>query len=53
MYETPSDHTIEKIIITRECVTDNASPEIVRDEKRKPGVLTSKKINKLNSKKAI
>ncbi len=53
MYETPSDHTIEKIIITRECVTDNASPEIVRDEKRKPGVLTSKKVNKFNSKKAI
>ncbi len=53
MYETPSDHTISKIIITKECVTDNVNPEIIRDEKRKPGVLTSKKLNKLNSKKAI
>ncbi len=53
MYETPSDHTISKVIITKECVTDNAVPEIVRDENRKPNVLMSKKFNKTNSKKAI
>jgi ATP-dependent Clp protease ATP-binding subunit ClpX len=53
MYETPSDHTISKVIITKECVTDNASPEIVRDDSRQPNVLLSKKLNKTNSKKAI
>ena len=53
MYETPSDHTISKVIITKECVIDNASPEIVRDDSRKPNVLLSKKLNKTNSKKAI
>ena len=53
MYETPSDHTIAKIIITKDCVDCNGKPEIVRDETRKPGVLTSKKLNKINSKKAI
>ncbi len=53
MYETPSDHTISKVIITKECVTDNVSPEVVRDDSRKPNVLLSKKLNKTNSKKAI
>ena len=53
MYETPSDHTISRVIITKECVTDNAAPEIIRDENRKPNVLMSKKFNKTNSKKAI
>ena len=53
MYETPSDHTIAKIIITKDCVDGNGRPEIVRDESRKPSILTSKKINKFNSKKAI
>ena len=53
MYETPSDHTISKIIITKDCVDGNGEPEIVRDDSRKPNTLTSKKINKFNSKKAI
>ena len=53
MYETPSDHTISKVIITKDCVTDNALPEIIKDENRKPNVLMSKKFNKTNSKKAI
>ena len=35
MFETPSDSTIEKIIITKEVVTDNASPQIIR-RKEKP-----------------
>lgn len=53
MYDTPSEHTISKVIITRECVLDSASPEIIRDENRKPNVLTSKNLVKNNSKKAI
>ncbi len=53
MYETPSDHTISKIIITKDCVDGNGSPEIIRDDSRKPNVLTSKLFNKSNSKKVI
>ncbi len=53
MYETPSDHTISKVIITKECVEGNGTPEILRDETRKPAALTSKKISKMGSKKAI
>ena len=46
MYDTPSEHTIAKVIITRECVVDGASPEIIRDEGRKPNILTSKSIGR-------
>jgi ATP-dependent Clp protease ATP-binding subunit ClpX len=53
MYETPSDHTISKVIITKECVMDGVAPEVLRDETRKPNNLLSKKLNKTNSKKAI
>ncbi len=53
MYETPSEHTISKVIITRECVIDGATPEIIRDENRKPNILTSKSTVKKNNKKAI
>ena len=53
MYDTPSEHTIAKVIITRECVVDGAEPEIIRDENRKPNVLTSKNLVKKSSKKAI
>ena len=53
MYDTPSEHTIAKVIITRECVVDGAEPEIIRDENRKPSVLTSKNLVKKSSKKAI
>lgn len=35
MFETPSDSSIEKIIITKEVVTDNAQPQIIR-RKEKP-----------------
>lgn len=35
MFETPSDPTIEKIIITKEVVTDNAQPQILH-RKDKP-----------------
>ena len=53
MYDTPTEHTIAKVIITRECVVDGAEPEIIRDENRKPNVLTSKNLVKKGSKKAI
>ena len=53
MYDTPSEHTIAKVVITRECVVDSAQPEIIRDENRKPNVLTSKNLVKKGSKKAI
>ncbi len=53
MYDTPSEHTIAKVVITRECVVDGAEPEIIRDESRKPNVLTSKNLVKKGSKKAI
>ena len=52
MYETPSEHTISKVIITRDCVENGADPEILRDESKKPNILTSKNIGKTN-KKAI
>ena len=35
MFETPSDNTIEKIIITKEVVTDSAQPQIIH-KKEKP-----------------
>ncbi len=44
MFETPSDNTIEKIIITKEVVTDNAQPQITRrKEKQSLPVKASKK----------
>ena len=52
MYETPSEHTISKVIITRDCVENGTEPEIIRDENRKPNILTTKNIGKTN-KKAI
>lgn len=31
MFETPSDKSINKVIITKECVIDSAEPEVVRE----------------------
>lgn len=53
MYEAPSDHTIAKVIITKDCVENGAEPEILRDANRKPNILTSKNIGKTSTKKAI
>ena len=36
MYETPSDHTVESIEITKDVVLRTAEPEVVRDPNRKP-----------------
>ena len=47
MFETPSDSTIEKIIITKDVVTDNAQPQITR-RKDKPSV----NLNNLSKKDA-
>ena len=48
MFETPSDSTIEKIIITKDVVTDNAQPQITR-RKDKPSV----NLNNLSKKDAM
>jgi ATP-dependent Clp protease ATP-binding subunit ClpX len=53
MYETPSEHTISKVIITRDCVENGAAPEIIHDENKKPSTLTSKNVIKKGNKKAI
>ena len=34
MFTIPSDATVEKVIITQECVKDGASPIIIRNENR-------------------
>lgn len=39
MFETPSDSDIEKVIITKECITDNKEPIII---KHNPKTLTEK-----------
>ncbi len=36
MFEVPSDHTVEKVIVTRECVENNAAPELIKNPERKP-----------------
>lgn len=36
MFEVPSDHTIEKVIIHKDCVTEGAKPELVVNPDRKP-----------------
>ncbi|MEG0752483.1 MAG: ATP-dependent Clp protease ATP-binding subunit ClpX [Angelakisella sp.] len=36
MFETPSDPTVESIVITEKCVTGEDSPEIVRNPAKKP-----------------
>ncbi|MCH5190908.1 MAG: ATP-dependent Clp protease ATP-binding subunit ClpX [Oscillospiraceae bacterium] len=53
MYETPSEHTIAKVIITRDCVLNGAAPELIRDENRRPNILTTKKIAKTNARKTV
>ena len=34
MFEVPGDKTIKKVIITRECVENNAKPEIIREKQK-------------------
>ena len=37
MYELPSDDTIQKVIVTPECVTESAQPQVIRRGKRLAG----------------
>ena len=48
MFETPSDNTIEKIIITKDVVTDGAQPQITRRKEKKsfPMNLAKKELGK-------
>ncbi len=39
MFEVPSDHTIEKVIVGRDCVLKKAQPEIVKNPDKKPNWL--------------
>ena len=39
MFEIPSDYTVEKVVVTRECVEDNAPPQLVKNPDRKPNRL--------------
>ncbi len=34
MFDCPSDNTIKKVVITKECITDGAEPRIVRRRKK-------------------
>ncbi|MBR5559249.1 MAG: ATP-dependent Clp protease ATP-binding subunit ClpX [Oscillospiraceae bacterium] len=36
MFEAPSDHTIDKIVVTADCVTEKAKPVITRDPAKQP-----------------
>ncbi len=36
MFETPSDYTVERVIITEECVTGGAAPQLVHNPDRVP-----------------
>lgn len=36
MFEIPSDHTVEKVIVSRACIEENAAPELVKNPERKP-----------------
>ncbi len=45
MYEIPSDPTIKTVTVTKKCVTDNAEPNITREEKKvKKAVHTQKSV---------
>lgn len=40
MYDVPSDHTIEKVLINAKTVSNGAESELVRNEKREPVQIT-------------
>lgn len=39
MFEAPSDHTLESVTITKDCITDDAKPILTHDASRKPSRL--------------
>jgi ATP-dependent Clp protease ATP-binding subunit ClpX len=50
MYETPSDETIDRVVITEEAVKDKIAPVYFRTENRKP-LVKKAKLKKAHSKK--
>lgn len=44
MFEVPSDYTIEKIVVTEDCVKNDEKPLIRTNKKRKPTTLNAKDI---------
>jgi ATP-dependent Clp protease ATP-binding subunit ClpX len=36
MFDLPSDHTVQEVIITRACVDDGARPELIRNPEKQP-----------------
>ncbi len=46
MFSVPSDCTIEKIVVTEDCVKNNTSPLIRTDKNRKPVILHSEDLKK-------
>ena len=46
MFSVPSDCTIEKIVVTENCVKNNTSPLIRTDKNRKPVILHSEDLKK-------
>lgn len=36
MFDLPSDHTVQEVVITRACVEDGAQPERIRNPEKKP-----------------
>ncbi|MDD6673391.1 MAG: ATP-dependent Clp protease ATP-binding subunit ClpX [Eubacteriales bacterium] len=46
MFSVPSDCTIEKIVVTEDCVKNNTSPLIRTDKNRKPVILRSEDLKK-------
>jgi len=45
MFETPSDPTIEKIIVNSACVEEGSAVKIMRDSKRNNDKKTSKTVS--------
>lgn len=46
MFSVPSDCTVEKIVVTEDCVKNNTSPLIRTDKSRKPVILHSEDLKK-------
>ncbi len=43
MFVLPSDHTISKVVITKDCILNNSEAKFITDKSRKPGALASVK----------
>ncbi|MBR5273019.1 MAG: ATP-dependent Clp protease ATP-binding subunit ClpX [Clostridia bacterium] len=50
MYTVPSDYTVSEVRITKECVTQDAEPILIRDENRTPANAGKLKSSKKNNK---